>query len=492
MKTYYAYIRVSTTRQGEEGVSLQEQKSAILDYASKRGIAIGEWFEEQVTAAKRGRPIFGRVVSLLKSKKSAGLIIHKIDRGARNLRDWADIAELMDHGTDVHFAHESIDLHSRSGRLSADILAVVASDYIRNLREETIKGINGRLKQGLFPFSAPIGYLNNGKGKVKTIDPVLGPLIKIAFELYMSGRYSVNALRMELFERGLRTRTGKPVTDTQLALVLRNPFYIGLMRIRGRKETYPGLHSPLIPSSTFNAVQFLLSGKRSHLHQHNRFLFSRLIFCRHCGLNLVGERQKDRVYYRCHRKLCPVTCIRQDRLEEAILGILKKINIVPEEEPILKEAMSRFSQRQSDVALMLQRDLEKEHEQVEQALKVLLQKLLDDVVPKEIFDDAHTELLMQRKVCEEKLDNLRTEHNMQGHLQDFIAGLRSVCERFCAGSPDDLRKLMESIFTRIETDAGNIHIISTPVMQQIAEREKTEEGWGRLFPIILRSVIAKS
>ncbi len=164
MKSYFAYIRVSTARQGEEGVSLQEQKSSILEYASRRGFTISEWFEEQISAAKRGRPIFTTLLKLLKSKKASDIIIHKIDRSARNLRDWADIADLMDRGIEVHFVHESIDLGSRTGRLSADILAVVASDYIRNLREEVMKGIRGRLKQGLFPFSAPIGYLNTGPG----------------------------------------------------------------------------------------------------------------------------------------------------------------------------------------------------------------------------------------------------------------------------------------------------------------------------------------
>jgi site-specific DNA recombinase len=157
MKIYYAYIRVSTARQGVEGVSLQEQRASISEYAEQRGMKIAEWFEDQATAAKRGRPVFSKLVSTLKTKRTIGVIIHKIDRGARNFRDWADIAELMDRGIEVHFAHESIDLHSRSGRLSADILAVVASDYIRNLREETLKGINGRLKQGLYPFSAPLG-----------------------------------------------------------------------------------------------------------------------------------------------------------------------------------------------------------------------------------------------------------------------------------------------------------------------------------------------
>ena len=58
----------------------------------------------------------------------------------------------------------SLDLNTRGGRLSADIQAVVAADFIRNLREETKKGFYGRLKQGLYPICAPIGYLDRGGG----------------------------------------------------------------------------------------------------------------------------------------------------------------------------------------------------------------------------------------------------------------------------------------------------------------------------------------
>ena len=85
-------------------------------------------------------------------------IIHKIDRSARNLKDWSDLGEMIDSGIQVHFVNESLDLHSRGGRLSADIQAVVAADYIRNLREETRKGFYGRIKQGVYPLPAPLGY----------------------------------------------------------------------------------------------------------------------------------------------------------------------------------------------------------------------------------------------------------------------------------------------------------------------------------------------
>jgi site-specific DNA recombinase len=168
VKNYYGYIRVSTVKQGEQGVSLHEQRDAISRYAQRNGLELSDWFEETQTAAKRGRPGFNRMLKLLTQGKASGVIIHKIDRSARNLKDWADLGELIDQGIEVHFANESLDLHSRGGRLSADIQAVVASDYIRNLREETRKGFYGRLKQGFYPLPAPLGYLD-GESKAEGV-----------------------------------------------------------------------------------------------------------------------------------------------------------------------------------------------------------------------------------------------------------------------------------------------------------------------------------
>src|SRR3954447_8370259 len=198
MKRLFGYTRVSTAKQGEHGVSLQEQKDAILRYAEKHGFSIVEWFEERQTAAKRGRPIFTAMMKALRKGKAEGVVIHKIDRSARNLRDWADLGELIDRGVEVHFANESLDLNTRGGRLSADIQAIVAADYIRNLREEVRKGFVGRLKQGLYPLPAPRGYLDRGPGKPKEPDPVEAPLIRTAFELYATGSYGLHQLRHEL------------------------------------------------------------------------------------------------------------------------------------------------------------------------------------------------------------------------------------------------------------------------------------------------------
>lgn len=205
-KRYFSYVRVSTQRQGQSGTSLTEQQSAIERYARDWNLEITRRFEERETAAKAGRPVFLEMLKELRKGKAHGVVIHKVDRGARNLKDWADLGSLIDSGVEVLFAGESLDLNSRGGRLSADIQAVVASDFIRNLREETKKGIYGRLKQGFYPFPAVVGYLDAGKGNPKRIDSAQAPLVKELFEAYASGECGLVSLAERMYERGLRNK----------------------------------------------------------------------------------------------------------------------------------------------------------------------------------------------------------------------------------------------------------------------------------------------
>src|SRR5258708_11108048 len=306
MNTFFGYVRVSTARQGEQGVSLQQQREAIARHAQKSGFEVAEWFEEQETAAKRGRPIFGRMLKQLQQGRARGVIIHKIDRSARNLKDWADLGELIDQGIEVHFANESLDLNSRGGRLSADIQAVVAADYIRNLREEAKKGIYGRLKQGFLPMRAPIGYLDNGGGRPKTIDPVRGPLIRKAFELYAGGKFTILPLVVELYRMGLRNHVGTRVTRNGLSTILNNPFYMGLIRIKRTGQVYAGNHEPLISKHLFDDVQDMLAGRFNTRTKPHDFLFRRYITCKGCQYSFIGEVQKVPLYHRSHPKTCSI------------------------------------------------------------------------------------------------------------------------------------------------------------------------------------------
>ncbi len=314
IRKYIAYTRVSTIRQSAEGVSLAEQRRAISAYALSNGLTVRTWHEEITTAAKRGRPVFDSVLQQLRHDKGqCGLIMHKIDRGARNLRDWADVGELIDSGIEVRFAHDDLDLHTRGGRLSADIQAVIAADYIRNLREEVKKGIVGRLQQGFYPFAAPLGYLDRGPGRVKAPNPATAPLVIAAFQRYATGRYSLRLLSREMAVLGLCNRSGRPFQASALSALLRSRFYIGECNVAG--ASYPGKHQPLVSPELFAAVQHVFKTRQRHrARRRHTFRFQHCLMCRTCGHHLLGEQQKSHVYYRCHQ--CQGICVREDRIGE--------------------------------------------------------------------------------------------------------------------------------------------------------------------------------
>jgi site-specific DNA recombinase len=308
---YFAYIRVSTTKQGTEGVSLEEQRRAIEVWQARTKASIEDWFIEIRTAGKGSRPVFGQLLQKLRAGNGEwGLVIHKIDRGARNLRDWADIGELLDAGVTVRFAHDDLDLHSRGGRLAADIQAVVAADFVRNLRDEVRKGISGRLNQGLYPFQAPIGYRDNGRGRAKTPDPAIAPLIVYLFKCYASGTVSLGAVAEELLVRGLTGLGGHRLRTSALSKLLKNEFYTGIIVVKGKR--YQGIHQPLVSREVFELVQATLSARRPHRRYRHHFQYCRRLQCASCSHLLIGEKQKAYTYYRCHR--CRGVCVREDRI----------------------------------------------------------------------------------------------------------------------------------------------------------------------------------
>lgn len=403
MKTVFAYIRVSTARQGEHGSSLQEQRSAIELYARTRGLHIAEWFEERETAAKQGRPTFMRMLAALKRGRAHGVVIHKIDRGARNLKDWANLGDLIDGGVEVHFAHESLDMNSRGGRLAADIQAVVAADFIRNLRDETRKGFYGRLKQGLYPIRAPIGYRDMGKGKPKEPDSMMAPLVQDAFKLYASGQYNFKELAAELYRRGLRNHNGRRISLNGLTTMLNNPFYIGLIRIRKTNEMFQGIHVPLISKALYDQVQDVLGGKRAGKVIKHDHLFRRLIRCAGCGKHLIGETIKGKyVYYRCHSQECAV-CIREADVDALLIRTYAAIRLDEVEMRDLRDLLEDINTSSVRDAEQREQALQLQLGGCESRLARLTDALIDGLINKELFEHRKAEVLLRRR---ELLDQL--------------------------------------------------------------------------------------
>lgn len=476
-KGYFSYVRVSTVRQGQRGTSLPEQREAIRRYAERWGLLLVREFEEKETAAKHGRPVFSQMMKDLRRGQARGIVIHKIDRGARNLRDWAELGDLIDAGFEVHLANENLDLYTRGGRLSADIQAVVAADYIRNLREEVKKGFYGRIKQGFYPMPAPIGYRDMGAAKPKEPDPVQGPLVRAAFDLYASGRYGLTALAEEMDVRGLRNKAGKKVPKNAMHRLLRNPFYAGLIKIRTQGELYRGQHAPLVSQELFERVQGILGGKRVDRKQAHRFLFRRLLACRPCGRRLIGELQKGYVYYRCQAKGCPQKTIREEEVEAALQRVFEHLRFSESENQTLRAEIRRRFRGATTFRENGVRVFQLQLNQIRGRLSKLTDAYIDGVLEKEIYLEKKNALITEESAVGERLRRLEQGGEaIYSQVEKFLELVSSAYESYKLATEEERRELVEMITSNLEVEGKILTAKLNYPFKLVVERVKVIDG----------------
>lgn len=424
---------------------MQEQQTAIRAHASRHGLTIVAWFEEKETAAKLGRQLFSQMLSRLEKGEAQGVIIHKIDRSARNLKDWANLGSLVDRGIDVQFVHESVDLNSRGGRLSADIMAVVAADYVRNLRDEVKKGFYGRLKQGYYPLPAPIGYLDCGKARVKIFDPERAPLVKAAFERYATGNVSGRQLAAELARQGLRPRRGHVMSLSTLMDMFDNPFYIGLIRIKRTGEIFEGLHRPLISKSLFDRVQAVKRGKAILQFHKHEFAYKSLIRCSACGRLLSGERQKSLyVYYRCHSTTCKGISVSEHKIDDLVSQFFSMLRIEPDEVQDIGDLVDQYEAEATAEQRRLAEAIELRIAKIAVSLSRLTDALIDAAIEKDAFNERRGALLAQKKALEEQIGALNQTHPIQEDFKKFELG-NTLILHYEMASPLEKRETLQSM-----------------------------------------------
>jgi site-specific DNA recombinase len=361
------YVRVSPGRGqaakgGEpDGYSIPAQQTACRRKAASLKAAVVEEFIERSESAKTAdRPELQRLLEYVKAHAVKYVIVHKVDRLARNRAD--DVAinlALQQAGARLVSVSENID-QTPSGLLLHGIMSSIAEFYSRNLATEVIKGCVQKAKNGGTPGRVPLGYLNVRRmvegleSRTVDVDPQRGPLMAWAFEAYASGDWTIRSLLAELTERGLTTAPGpktisKPLSDSQLHKLLRHPYYMGVVRYQG--VLYAGKHTQLVTPQTWQQVQDLLSAKNlagEKQREHPHYLKGS-IYCGQCGSRLIVNHAKGNGgtyrYFVCigrqkDKASCSLRAIRIDHAEAAIAEHYASVQLPAEEVARLQTFLS--------------------------------------------------------------------------------------------------------------------------------------------------------
>lgn len=199
---FVAYLRVSTTRQGEQGLGMDAQRAAVESHARQAGGTITATYVEVESGKKADRPELAKALAAAKKAK-ATLLIAKLDRLARNV---AFIANLMDAGIDFVAVDQPF-----ASRLTLHILSAVAEDEARRISERTKAALAAAKARGT-KLGSPIARQTVSKARAarsayaKHANATTRAVIR---DIQASGVDTLAGLARALEARGVRTPAGR-------------------------------------------------------------------------------------------------------------------------------------------------------------------------------------------------------------------------------------------------------------------------------------------
>lgn len=204
------YVRVSTQRQANEGISVGMQTEKIKQWAALNDAElVGEFADNGISGAKTcNREGLLAALALAKRTKAA-LVVYSLSRLSRSTKDMIEIAEQLDKaGCDLVVLNEKIDTTTPSGRMVFRMLAAMNEFEREQVSERTKHALASKRAEG-FRVSgiAPMGYSIEGD-KLKPVASEQDILRTVA-ELKKQG-LSLRKISAELAARGCFNRNGEP------------------------------------------------------------------------------------------------------------------------------------------------------------------------------------------------------------------------------------------------------------------------------------------
>ena len=328
---YFIYARKSSEGEERQTRSIDDQLALIWKRVQESGLNVVEEFTESQTARTPGRPVFNEMISRIEAGEADGIIAYHPDRLARNSVDGGKIMYLLDTGKLQNLLFENHWFeHSSQGMYSLYMAFAQSKYYTDNLSEVVRRGINSRLKRGIYPGAAKRGYLNHPKTKEIVPDPAKFDLVREMFELYATGTFGLEFLGEVMEEKGLYNNSGGVLSASQVQKMLKDPFYYGHFLHNG--ELYEGIHKPCITKELYDLAQAAMVNKgKAKTRKADSFAFLGLMRCDECGCAITAEEKKGHVYYRCSKKAKkrPEKCSQRYIREEEVVSQLKSLVAAP-------------------------------------------------------------------------------------------------------------------------------------------------------------------
>ena len=412
------YARYSSDLQREE--SIEAQVRACKNYAKNNNLVIiDEYIDRAKSATTDNRPEFQRMIEDSNLKMFDVVLVHKLDRFARNRFDSIHYrVQLKKNNVALQSVIENLDPDAPESVILESVIEGFNEYYSRNLAREVEKGKKENALKCLHTGGIPpLGYDVERPSLKLIINESEAKIIRTIYAMFLNGcGYSDILNKLNL--NGYKTKRGEQFSKTSINSILKNEKYTGVYIYNksasksadGKRNSHKykdeseiirieGGIPQIVSKADFDKVQEILSLRKKNGAKHTAketYLLSGKIKCGVCGSSYTGnsrhalQNHKQYVDYRCNKKCAKIKCvnkgINREIIEEFVLKGLADIvfnkKLIPE---IVKHYSSYLNEQSAGLMSEkkeLQSSLKAVNKEIDTIAELLIKKSSDTLLEK--------------------------------------------------------------------------------------------------------------
>ncbi len=303
------YMRVSTEEQAKEGFSINAQKEKLTNYSEISDWAISDYYIENGVSAKniKDRPEINRLIEDIKTGKINNVLIYKLDRLTRSVKDLISLIELFEeYDCTVSSLTEKLETGNAVGRMFVKIIGIFAEFERENLAERVSFGYEQKTREGNYTNTQGVNGYDYiiGKGDL-VVNEEEKQIVNRIYEMYLNGT-SMLKIAKTFNDEKVPSKRGGFWGQSTIKSILTNPLYVGKIRygvtkkLESRAFEVEGVQETIIDEDTFIRVQELISKRKkynSKKYPSENAYFSTALRCAKCGARFYPKQQKQKGKY---------------------------------------------------------------------------------------------------------------------------------------------------------------------------------------------------
>lgn len=506
---YFIYARKSQEGEEKQVQSIPDQLREDEIVAKRYGAKIVDRLTEEGSAKEPNkRPIFDEMLERVKKGEANGIICWNLNRLSRNPVDSGKLQWMLQQGLIQSILTPTREYRPSDNAIIFSVESGSANQFILDMKVGVHRGINSKIKKGMAPILAPLGYLNTKhevRGENYIIkDPERFDLIQKAWKLMVTGEYTIpKLLKIMNDDWGMRTRKtrhkgGNPINKSTMYGIFTNIFYTGLFLYRG--EIGNGVHEPMITLDEFDVVQKMLGRYGKPRAKNHTFTYTGVMTCEECGCGITAcektkliktkGKLKDYTFYYCsHRKKGTEKCTQRKYIPEAKLESMIKEEIdrytISEKFRdwairILQEEHSEEAAEREAIYKSQLKALETSQQELDSLITMRMRELIDDdqyAVRKKTLSDRI--VILKQKVAETQ----SRAHNWLEYTEKAFNFAHEAKAKFenPKTSPEDKKAILLTLGWNQRIIDEKLHISQCIWLEPIEKKRKAvEEEINRL------------